>query len=200
MRKLKKGGTIMNPYQIEPHVEGHIFRLRKRIFDFMTHNSATYQEICNYLSSTVAEMSMHYQPRIPISFQIGDVIDCNFGNRLEREFGGGHIHVIVCDIAEDTLVYVVPITKEKNPYLAKRFVPLIPDVDIFYKDEQYNGGTACVKMGRYVDPRRFRRVIGNIPETVLNLIYSEIQSAMNFKKDETEFSFDDDFDEPIDSL
>lgn len=197
-------------YKLEPHVEGHLFRLRQCISDFMKYNHVSYKDICNYLTSLVAEMSMKYRPRKVIPFSVGDIVDCNYGYHLESEISGGHIHAIVCNISENNLVYMLPITKEDFPYEEGKLVPITPNENVFYHETQFHGGTVFVTMGKYMDAHRFREVIGEVREDFLLELFCEIQKGMNFLQcgkqastepimDEAEL-WDESFDEPIDSL
>ena len=196
--------------KLEPHVEGNVFRLKQRIFDFMKYRNASRKDIDNYLMSIVAEMSMRYSPRKMIPFTIGDIVDCNYGYHLESEICGGHIHAIVCNIIENNLVYLVPITKESFPYEEGKYLPVLPNENIIYHAKQFHGGTVSVKMGKYMDAHRFRKVIGEVNEDFFKILLSEIQKGMDFIQnikptepepiiDEAEV-WDESLENPIDTL
>lgn len=186
-------------WPLDPHIKANIRRLTDKIYQFISENNADYREICKYLTSTVAELSMRYTPKKIISYKVGDVVDCNYCMHLDSEISGGHIHAIVCHMDENHLVYLVPILKEHRYYEEGRFLPLINHVDVEYLSNTFDGGTVSVKMGKYLDAQRMREVVGHVSPDYLPLLFREITKATSFESQE-EFSWPEDLESPIDDF
>ena len=155
-------------------------KLLRVIYWSMYHKNAKPRDIGLYLMTAGAEISMKYNPKEPIKVSIGDVVDCNYGSHLKGEISGGHVHSIVCNIDNDGMVYVLPITKTKLGDDETRYLPFSANLDVEYTNARYTGGTVLLKMGRYVHPQRFNEVVGHVfPEFFLKVL-TALSTTVNF--------------------
>ena len=155
-------------------------KLLRVIYWAMYSNNAKSRDICQYLMTTGAEIAMKYNPKEPTEVSIGDVVDCNYGSHLKGEITGGHVHSIICDIDDDGMVYVLPITKATLEGDESRFLPFSANLDVEYTDARYTGGTILLKMGRYVHHQRFGEVVGHALPEFFGKVLTALSSAANF--------------------
>ena len=118
---------------------------------------------------------------------IGDVVDCNYGSHLKGEITGGHVHSIVCDIDNDGMVYVLPITKATLEGDETRFLPFSANLDVEYTDTRYTGGTVLLKMGRYVHHQRFGEVVGHVLPEFFGKVLTALSTTVNFSSNSTNY-------------
>ena len=98
----------------------------------MYSNNAKSSDICEYLRTTSEEIAMKYNSKEPTDVSIGDVVECNYGFHLKGEISGRHVHSIVCNIDDDGMVYVLPITKDILKCDETRFLPFSVNLDVEY--------------------------------------------------------------------
>lgn len=162
-------------------------KLLRVIYWAMYSNNAESRDICQYLMTTGAEIAMKYNPKEPTEVSIGDVVDCNYGSHLKGEITGGHIHSIVCDIDNDGMVYVLPITKATLEGDETRFLPFSANLDVEYTDTRYTGGTVLLKMGRYVHHQRFGEVVGHVLPEFFGKVLTALSTTVNFSSNSTNY-------------
>lgn len=162
-------------------------KLLRVIYWAMYSNNAKSRDICQYLMTTGAEIAMKYNPKEPTEVSIGDVVDCNYGSHLKGEITGGHVHSIVCDIDNDGMVYVLPITKARLEGDETRFLPFSANLDVEYTDTRYTGGTVLLKMGRYVHHQRFGEVVGHVLPEFFGKVLTALSTTVNFSSNSTNY-------------
>lgn len=146
-------------------VQEQVNNLLRAIYWAMYSRKAKSRDICQHLMSTGTEIAMKYYPNAPIKLAIGDIVDCNYGSHLKNEISGGHVHSVICDIDDNGTVYAVPITKASLEDDAAKYLPFLANVDVRYNNSRYTGGTALLKMGKYIHPLRVNAVVGHaLPE------------------------------------
>lgn len=149
----------------DAEVQEQVNKLLRTIYWAMYSRKAKSRDICQHLMSTGTEIAMKYYPNAPIKLAIGDIVDCNYGSHLKNEISGGHVHSVICDIDDNGTVYAVPITKASIEGDAAKYLPFLANVDVKYNDSRYTGGTALLKMGRYIHHLRVNAVVGHaLPE------------------------------------
>lgn len=153
-------------------VENRVNKLMRIIYWAMYYNNASSRDICQYLMSTGVEIAMKYNTHEIVNFSIGDIVNCNFGNHLNGEISGGHVHAIVCDIDdEEGTFYAAPITKEKLEENPQKYLKFKANLDVDYTVSKYNGGTVLLKKGGYIRPERIQEVVGTVrPEFFARLL------------------------------
>lgn len=161
-------------------VQEQLNKFLKNIYWVMKSNKASTHEISQYLMSANIEFSMKYNPRIPIKLAVGDIVDCNYGSHLKGEVSGGHIHSIICDIDENGMIYVVPITKAKLEGDETRYLQFIENTDVKYNDDRFTGGTIFLKMGRYIHPLRVTEVVGHALPEFFHRILITLSKTVDF--------------------
>lgn len=162
-------------------------KLLRVIYWAMYSNNAKSRDICKYLMTTGAEIAMKYNPKEPTEVSIGDVVDCNYGSHLKGEITGGHVNSIVCDIDNDGMVYVLPITKATIEGDETRFLPFSANLDVEYTDTRYTGGTVLLKMGRYVHHQRFGEVVGHVLPEFFGKVLTALSTTVNFSSNSTNY-------------
>ena len=155
-------------------------RLLKKSFWAMYISKAKSRDICQYLMSAGKEIAMKYNPKEPVNVSVGNIVDCNFGSHLKGEISGGHIHSIVCDIDDDELVYVVPITKYSFENDETKYLRFLAGRDVEYMDSRFTGGTVLLKMGRYVNRQRFNEVVGQVLPEFFGKVLTGLSNTANF--------------------
>lgn len=118
------------------------------------------KEIGNFIYTTINEISMRYNKKDCIEFSVGDIVDCNYGMHLIGEINGCHVAAIVCHIAPNGMVYLVPVTKMQTDITAKSYIIFNEPEDVIYTNDYYIGGTAILDKAKYVHSARINNVIG----------------------------------------
>lgn len=141
------------------------------------------KEIGDFIMTSINEISMRYNRKETIEYSIGDIIDCNYGIHLVGEINGSHVFVIVCNIANSGMVYVVPITRVRDNLTSHSHLIFdVPD-DVVYNDDCYTGGTALLDKGRYLRAERFNKVIGKATAEFLSKVLNQLSTTFDFISD-----------------
>lgn len=190
------------------YVENRINNFLKTAYWALYNQSATEKDIGDFILTCMSEISMRYSPKPVIKFAVGDIVDVNYGSHLPGEIVGGHVHAIVCNILNEDMAYVVPITKARTDITSQSYLPMDTPNDVTYYNEFYKGGTVIVDKGKYVRAERFHSVIGKTtPEFFEKLLY-QLASAFDFtacllkkveKDDDLPFTMEDTFAESDES-
>lgn len=154
-------------------------KLLRIIFWAMYSNNAKPQDICQFLMSAGSEIAMKYNPKTATDVSIGDIVDCNYGSHIKGEISGGHVHSVVCDIDDDGMVYILPITKAIREGDETRFLTFTAGLDAEYTDIRFTGGTILLKMGRYVHQQRFGEVVGHVLPEFFSKILTALSTTLN---------------------
>lgn len=174
-------------------VEEQVNKLMRTIGWAMYSCNASSHDMCNYLKTTATEISMKYNPQEAIKFEIGDIVDCNYGSHSRAEMSGEHVHVIVCEIDDDGMVYVLPITKRIIEDKPEEYIPLKADIDVDYIYGKFIGGSIILRMGTYVRPDRFRSVVGNVRPVFFEKVLTELPKRFEFSHDDYAENFSNRF-------
>lgn len=160
------------------YVENRINNFLKTAYWALYNRYATEKEIGEYILTCMSEISMRYSSKPSIEFSIGDIVDVNYGSHLPGEIIGGHVHAIVCNVFDEDMAYVVPITKASTNISSLSYLFMNAPQEVIYNNEYYKGGTVLVDKGKYVRVERFNSVIGRTkPEFFEELLY---QLAVTF--------------------
>lgn len=146
----------------------------------MYSNNAKSSDICEYLRTASEEIAMKYNSKEPTEVSIGDVVECNYGFHLKGEISGRHVHSIVCNIDDDGMVYVLPITKDILKCDEARFLPFSVNLDVEYMNARYIDGTVLLKMGRYVHHNRFGEVVGHVLPEFFDKVLTALSTTAKF--------------------
>ena len=161
-------------------VEEQVNKLMRVIYWAMYSNKATTRDICQHLMSAGTEIAMKYNPTEVVSFSIGDIVVCNYGNHLSGEISGSHVHAIVCDIDEEGVFYALPITKAKMEKNIKKYLPFEANLDVDYLASKYNGGTVLLKKGGYIRPERIQYVVGKARPKFFEKLLEILPNTVSF--------------------
>lgn len=162
------------------NVENRINNLLKTAYWAMYNKNAGEKDICDFILSTISEISMKFTDKPNIEFSVGDIVDVNFCTNLPGEINGGHVHTIVANILNDDMAYVVPITKQKAEINAKSYLHMEAPKDAIYNDERYNGGTVLLDKGKYVRIERFNFVVGKTNSTFFERLLKQLSRTFDF--------------------
>lgn len=187
----EKQPTVLNPQSEDDliikkvefeneYVENRINSFLKTAYWALYNRHATEKEIGDYILTCMFEISIRYYSKPIIEFSVGDIVDVNYGSHLPGEIMGGHVHAIVCNILNENMAYVVPITKVRTDISSLSYLFMDVQQDATYNNEYYKGGTVLVDKGKYVRAERFNSVIGKTkPEFFEKLLY-QLASSFDF--------------------
>jgi len=149
-------------YQKE-YIQVIISKIMRTAYWAMFKKNVHERDIANLLYSCLNEMSLCYSPSDDTAeFEIGDVVECNYGYHLQGEINGSRVHSIICDVKGD-MAYVVPIVKA-DAYLETSYsfscLPFTSPEDIQYENELFKGGIVLLNGGKYVRIERFKSLLG----------------------------------------
>ena len=173
---IKKDG-----FQSE-YMQEHINRLLRTISWALNNEKATEKELGRYILTCTSEISMRYSLTPIINFSIGDIVDVNYGCHLPGEIIGGHVHAIVCDVLNNDMAYVVPITKAREGVSSRTYMRICAPRDATYNNEFCTGGIVLVDKGKYVRGERFNCVIGKTTPKFLKRLLEILPEAFDFTR------------------
>ncbi len=148
----EKQPTVLNPQSEDDliikkvefeneYVENRINSFLKTAYWALYNRHATEKEIGDYILTCMFEISIRYYSKPIIEFSVGDIVDVNYGSHLPGEIMGGHVHAIVCNILNENMAYVVPITKVRTDISSLSYLFMDVQQDATYNNEYYKGGT-----------------------------------------------------------
>lgn len=162
------------------HVEQLINKFLRTVYWAMFKMKASEKDIGKYIYTSIGEISMRYDDKPIIPFSIGDVVDCNYGEHLIGEINGGHVSAIVCNIINERMVYLIPITKETENIVSPSYLTVkVPD-DITYNEKCYMGGTALLDKSKYVRTERLNEVIGKTSSEFFAKVLYKLATTFDF--------------------
>ncbi|MBQ7881882.1 MAG: hypothetical protein IJ312_04125 [Treponema sp.] len=141
-------------------VEEQLNNFSNQIHQLMYTEKVNARIVSQYIASTISEIQMRYVYREKVPFKVGDIVSCNYGCHWLQEISGNKVHALVCNINDQGMAFVIPITKKNKEKTDKKYLPFTKDQDVSYYSSQYNGGTLLLQMGRYLMPERFGDVVG----------------------------------------
>lgn len=154
-------------------IESRMNNLLKTASWAIYNKKATEKEIEEYIITCMTEISLRYSGEPHIAFSIGDIVDVNYGSHLPGEIMGGHISAIVCNIINETMAFVVPITRLKTESTSSSFLSVNSSQDIILNNSIDFSGFALLDKGKYIRAERLNSVIGKTqPEFFKKLLYS----------------------------
>lgn len=141
------------------------------------------KEIADYIYTATNEISMRYNKKECIDFSIGDIVECFYGVHLPGEINGGHVAAIVCDILNDSMVYLVPITKLRTGITFRSYLTYNVPKDVVYENDYYRkGGIALLDKGKYVCAERLNAVIGKTTPAFFEKVLRKLATTFDFTK------------------
>lgn len=170
--------TLVNE-ELLPIVEGIIKSL-----NWADNQGASIAVLKRYGFTIEHEITMRYRYIKPLKLQIGDIVDCNYGEHLYEEVSGGHVACIICDYIEtESLAFVVPIVKRKF----ERAKNVLNVETIFYNG--YDAGNILIDRGRYLSPMRFNKIIGHVSDDSLKTLLKKLKFELSLSRREKEFVY-----------
>ena len=163
------------------YVDNKIDTLLRTAYWALYTRHANEKDVGDYIYACVSEISMRYSNKPIIEFDIGDIVDVNFGSGLPGEIYRNHVHAIVCDICDEGLAYIVPVTKIKTDLTSKSFISFDAPQDAIYYNDYFIGGTALADKARCVRTERFNCVVGKTKTDFFNKLLEMVPTAFDFR-------------------
>ena len=187
-----KDDLIIKKVEFEnEYVENRINSFLKTAYWAMYSKHATEKEIGDYILTCMSEISMKYSSNPLIEFSIGDIVDVNYGSHLPGEIIGGHVTAIVCNILNENMAYVVPITQLKSTINSPSYLSINLSKDTLYNIEHYKGNTILLDKGKYVRIERFNCVVGKVKSEFFSKVLHQLASTFDFTNCLTQINKDD---------
>lgn len=152
------------------------------LFDLKNYSDAPLSEMLGFLYAASTEMTIQYDPTInPEKVYTGDVVVCNFGKHVDGEVSGPQVNALVCDVSEDNVVYLIPITKQQIVGDVKKYMPIVVNRDVFYNaGTHFKSGTLLLQMGKYVRVERIRRIVGTVSPEYYSEVIHRLHKSLDF--------------------
>lgn len=181
--KEPKSQNDLNIKNIEfenKYIENLINKLLKTASWALYTNNTAEKEIGEFILTCISELSLTYSNIDCIEFNVGDVVDCNYGTHLPGEINGGHVPAIVCNILNNGMAYLVPITKTNSSSISNSILQFSCPENIIYDNPNFTGGSALLNKAKYLRPERFHKVIGKVSPDFLATILKKLPLVFNF--------------------
>ena len=177
--KESENGTATRPeFNLGEEIRGRLRHLKTILSYNLNVKEAPEEDLIKFIKSAGIEVGMKYNPREIPKFEVGDIVQCNFGHHLDGELYGGYVFGIVCDISDNTF-YVVPITKKQLEDSCE-YMPFIAGVDVDYYDPSLEGGTALLRMGGTYNRQRVNAVVGRVRDSFFTKMIEALSRAFIF--------------------
>ena len=112
------------------YIEKILNSLKRSVAWALYKKGASEDEVAKHLYNVIDELSYKYNPPNVVDVQLGDIVDCSFGQGLQGEVIGKHVHALVCQ-KKDNLIYVMPIFKGISRFAEWTNIPVESDHDVF---------------------------------------------------------------------
>lgn len=162
------------------YVENLINKLIGTVYWAMYRKNIPEKEIGNFIYTSINEISMRYNKKGCIEYSVGDIVDCNYGMHLAGEINGGHVSAIVCNITNNGMAYLVPITKVREDLTSLSYLTIDVPKDVVYNNGYCTGSTALLDRGRYLRAERFNKVIGKATPEFLTKVLDQLSTTFDF--------------------
>lgn len=189
----KKESTILEPQSEDDliikkvefkndYVEELVNKFLRTAYWAMYKMNIPEKDIGNYIYTLINEISMRYNRKEAIEFEVGDVITCTYGTHLPGETNGNKVSAIVCHVTSEKMVYLVPITKAtENEIISRSYLNVnIPD-DVTYYNDYYKGGIALLDKAKYVRIERINELIGRVKPVFLSKLLTQLAVTFDFR-------------------
>lgn len=163
------------------YVDNKINTLCKTAYWALSTVHAPEKELSDYIQTCISEISLRYSNNSVIEFEVGDIVDVNFGSGLPGEVYRNHIHAIVVSLGNEGLVYVVPITKNKTDLTSKSYICFDAPEDAIYYNDYFTGGAALADKTRCIRVERLNFVVGKTKKEFFEKLIDIIPTAFDFK-------------------
>ncbi|MBQ8300178.1 MAG: hypothetical protein IJX99_10105 [Clostridia bacterium] len=181
------------PQQIEfPRAEFSHKLIEERVNKFLqvagmaiNRNNAEAKSIASFISTAICELAMMYHPHPLVDIKVGDIVTCNYGYHMPGEVSGRYVHSVVCAI-DDSLAYVVPITKDARDDGGVKFLSFYSVYDVTYTDpmcKDYAGGSMLLQHGRWLCRERISGVVGYAHPRFMSEILRILPGTLYFAYD-----------------
>lgn len=156
-------------------------------------NRLTQGEETSYLTSRInsLENELNYcsMTKSKVQVSVGDLVLVDFGFHLPGEICGSRVLCIVCDVQNNSMVYVVPVYKKDKYRYPMHWYMELSEADV-NMNEGYRliAQMAMLSMSRYVSARRINAVIGKVNSQKYTAILRRLIKTFNFTRAETEDS------------
>lgn len=152
-----------------------------KVLDFATyHCNASIVTLLNFLWAACIEIAIQYSPDLNLfSYSCGDLVVCNFGTHVDGEISGRYVYSIICDIQDDGMVFLLPITKRLLKGDDHKYM-LVTSDDLAYFSSTFKPGTVLLKMGKYVRPERISKRLGRTSPEFFRKLLKAFHHSMNF--------------------
>lgn len=161
-------------------VEEAMNKLLKTIYWQMFKKHAQEKYVIRSIYTYINEISMRYSPKKNIDFVIGDIVEVDFGYHLDGEVNGSHVWGVVCDVLNDDMVFVAPITKSKEETTSRFYLKMETEDVTFYYDYQVEG-IALIDKARYINVGRLKSVIGRTKPKFFEDLLGRLAFAFDFR-------------------
>lgn len=154
-------------------------------------NRLTQGEEPSYLTSRITslENELNYcsMTKSKVQVSVGDLVLVDFGFHLPGEICGSRVLCIVCDVQNNSMVYVVPVYKKDKYRYPMHWYMELSEADV-NMNEGYRliAQMAMLSMSRYVSARRINAVIGKVNSQKYTAILRRLIKTFNFTTTETE--------------
>ncbi len=148
-------------------------------------NNAEAKSIASFISTAICELAMMYHPHPLVDIKVGDIVTCNYGYHMPGEISGRYVHSVVCAI-DDSLAYVVPITKDARDDGGVKFLSFYSVYDVTYTDpmcKDYAGGSMLLQHGRWLCRERISGVVGYVHPHFMGEILCILPGTLCFTYD-----------------
>lgn len=163
------------------YIENILTKLMKTSYWAMYKMNVSEKEIGNFIYTCLNEISMRYnKDEWSKEFSVGDIVACNYGTHLPGEINGGNIHGVVCNISDENMAYIVPITKLTEELTSKSYLTFSAPEDAEYKTDRFTGGTALLDKGKYIHIARISYVIGKTTESFFSKLLNKLAYTFDF--------------------
>lgn len=179
-QKTEKNLNFKNIEFENKYIETLINKLSKTVSFALSTNNATEKEIGEFILTCISELSLTYNQVDCIEFNVGDVVDCNYGTHLHGEINGIHVPAIVCHILNNGMAYLVPITKTIYASTSNSILQFKCPENIIYDNPNFTGGSALLNKAKYLRPERFHRVVGRVTPDFFETILNRLPSVFDF--------------------
>ena len=186
---VEKEDTSKIIEMLENEVSEDVLQQAKYLFENILWSKNTFNlpdsEVKKVFLSMSSEITRMYNVDRYSQYAIGDVVDCAFGYHIRGEISGGHVLAIVCDVLDNGLIWVVPVSKQVITSESKEYLSMWNCEDVIYKSNfTYSSGTVLLRKGCCIHKWRINDVVGYTTDSFFERVIKALPQNYDFSNKE----------------
>ena len=164
-------------------LNSRINNLIKTTNHFFEKGHITAVAIDKFIASITTEISMYAKvfPDVD-NLVVGDIVSCYYGHHLHGEVSGAFTNAVVCDVSDNYLICLAPITKLSDGNNSQSYITFTCPEDIRYSSHPYKNGIVMLDKVGLFNRKRVREIIGEASPEFMGKVFEKLKTTFDFTR------------------